>query len=286
MEEPNMKTHHPAVSGSHRCGLPPSRSRSRAAGLLLALAWVAAGAAQAQSGLLGLPLDNFRFKASHNSYQRDEDMDDQIDNYNAWCLELDLNWETDCGPCITVDHCCDLVPECAGEQRLYESIPEILRSTESDERVTFVWLDIKDPSSWWNRCHDTWPANRRDLIREGLLGLGAENVYSKTNFDLDFSANGGRWPSWQELRARGKKFILVLEDNLDPSGKADDPVLFIAVGSLDEAINEVPLGHFHQYRECGHEQGGSLARRSLPLSRLECGLERRGVARVQSHRHR
>jgi hypothetical protein len=171
-------------------------------------------------------------------------MDDQVDNYNVWCLELDLNWETDCGPCITVDHCCDLVVECGGEQRLHESIPEILRSTETGQRVTFIWLDIKDPSIWWNRCHETWPVNRRDVIRAGMLALGAENIYAKSEFDADFAQNGGHWPSWQSLRDRGKKFILVLEDSLDSSGKADDPLFFIAVGSLPEAINDYPHATF------------------------------------------
>jgi hypothetical protein len=232
MEEPNMKTRHPANSGSHRCGLPPSRSRSRAAGLLLALAWVAAGAAQAQSGLLGLPLDNFQFKASHNACQQDEDLDDQIDNYNVWCVELDLQWETDCGPCITVDHtdsCCD------GEQRLHESIAEILLSTESSQRITFIWLDIKDSGN--SLVHEAWPDNRRELIRDGMLALGAEKIYTKSEFDMNFSTNGGHWPSWQQLQADGKEFILVLEDRVDPSGQTNDPVFFIAVDSLQDATN-------------------------------------------------
>ena len=209
--------------------------RLTAASLLLVFNGLPNRPAIAQDQLSGLPLDYFQFKASHNSYQRDEDIDDQIDNYNVWCVELDLNWETDCGPCITVDHCCDLVTDCAGEQRLDESIAEILRSTDTDQRVTFIWLDIKDPSIWWNRCHETWPANRREVIRNGMLGLGSSTIYSKTEFDMDFKANGGHWPSWQNLRDRGKRFILVLEDALDASGKDDDPILFIAVGSLDDA---------------------------------------------------
>ncbi len=200
--------------------------------------------AQAQDSLSELSLDYFQFKASHNSYQRNEDMDDQIDNYNAWCLELDLNWETDCGPCITVDHCCDLVIECAGEQRLHESIAEILRSTESSQRVTFIWLDIKDPSIWWNRCHETWPSDRREIIRNAMLALGAANIYTKKEFDDDFSKNGGHWPSWQNLRDRGKKYILVLEDQLDPTGKYDDEVFFIAVASLVIANNSAPHATF------------------------------------------
>jgi hypothetical protein len=241
---------------SHRPGGAPVRrycSVLQAALLAVALVSVAAGLAQAQSGLAGLPLDNFQFKASHNSYQRDEDLDDQIDNYNVWCVELDLNWETDCGPCITVDHCCDLVTECGGEQRLWESIAEILRSTEIDHRVTFIWLDIKDPSSWWNRCHDTWPSDRREVIRDAMLTLGASSVYTQAEFDVDFATNGGHWPSWQDLRRRGKKFILVLEDQLDASGKDKDPVLFIAVSPPGSTVAQYPHATFVNV------EGGSTA---------------------------
>ncbi len=227
----------------------------RTAFLAVAFAAVAERPAQAQSDLPGLPLDNFQFKASHNSYQRDEDLDDQIDNYNVWCLELDLNWETDCGPCITVDHCCELVAECGGEQRLWESIAEILRSTEIDNRVTFIWLDIKDPSSWVNRCHETWPSNRRELIRNQMLTLGASGVYTQAEFDVDFAANGGRWPSWQELRRRGKKFIIVLEDQLDASGKDKDSVLFIAVSPPNATVAQYPHATFVNVEEASTAYG-------------------------------
>lgn len=234
------------ILGSVRSKLRPSRHRERAlahlggAYLVVACSLVASALARAQSGLSGLPLDNFQFKASHNSYQRDEDMDDQIDNYNAWCVELDLQWETDCGSpgCITVDHCCPLVIECGGEQRLWESTAEIMRSAEIANRVTFIWLDIKESGSFPNGCHEEWPANRREMIRDALVGLlGSDNIYTKAEFDVDFSANGGRWPSWQSLRDRGKKFILVLEDQLDASGKDDDDVFFIAVSSLAAATS-------------------------------------------------
>ena len=202
--------------------------------IFMALSCVAGGLAQAQDNVAGLPLDNFQFKASHNSFNHDEDMDDQIDNYNVWCVELDLQWETDCGPCITVDHSC--LPN-DGEQRLYEAIAEILRSTEMSDRISFIWLDVKNSGGGpWNYCHETWPANRRELVRNGMLALGAANLYTKAEFDVDFGTNGGRWPSWQNLRDRGKRFILVLEDALDPSGHEEDSIMFIAVSSLNEAM--------------------------------------------------
>ena len=35
------------------------------------------------------------YKASHNSYDRDETLASQIDNWNCWCIELDLHWHPD-----------------------------------------------------------------------------------------------------------------------------------------------------------------------------------------------
>jgi len=257
---------HEKASAPHRPGGSWCGPRSlllEAAVLAVALAGVTGQPAQAQSELPGLPLDNHQFKASHNSYQRDEDLDDQIDNYNVWCVELDLNWETDCGPCITVDHCCWPSYECGGEQRLWESIAEILRSTEIDNRITFIWLDIKDPSDIANFCHETWPLDRRELIRTQMLTLGASSVYTQAELDVDFAANGGHWPSWQELRRRGKKFIVVLEDQLDASGKDQDSVLFIAVSPPNSTVAQYPHATFVNV-----EHGSTSYGSPLPNDRL------------------
>lgn len=164
-------------------------------------------------------------------------MDDQVDNYNVWCLELDLNWECNEAPgcAIKVDHCCYFIG-CSGAQWLDESLAEIMRSTDINSRITFIWLDIKNPREGQNDCHERWPANRRQIIRDAMVaGLGAANIYTKAEFQRDFEANGNRWPSWQNLQERGQKFILVLEDQIDGSGKNDDGAFFIAVKSLTEA---------------------------------------------------
>ena len=203
--------------------------------LIIVLSSVAGRLASAQDSFPGLPLDSVQFKMSHNSYQQTEDIDDQLDNYNVWAVELDLNWEEDCGPCIEVEHCCYA---CSGTQYLSDSIAEILRSTDINYRVTFIWLEIKKIF-----CHETWPSNRRDIIRDTLIGLlGEDNIYKKEEFQRYFE-NNGHWPSWQEIRDQGKKFILVLEDPVDASGKADDRVLFITVASEQET-HDVPWATF------------------------------------------
>ncbi len=221
------------------------------------LAFSLASSSLAQTGLSGLPLDNFQFKAGHNSYDEDENMDDQLDNYNMWCVELDLQWETDCGPCITVDHCCEEVPGCWGEQRIWEATAEITRAADLDQGITLIYLEIKNSGGEHSGCHEPWPSERRTIIRSTLLGLlGAETVYTSTEFEADFAANGARWPSWQDLRDRGKKFILVLQDwDIDAYGKTNDPVLFIAVASLQEATTSYPWATFINVQDANTSLG-------------------------------
>jgi hypothetical protein len=193
--------------------------------IIIALSFVASGLAPAQDSLSGLPLDNFQFKASHNSFEKDESMDDQIDNYNCWCIELDLVYRGDCSCGIYVYH-----PYGGRDLCLDEAIQEILRANDLGQRVTFIWLDVTRESA------SDWPTNRQEFIHAAMNMLGSECIYTKSEFDSDFAANGWRWPSWQYLRDQGKKFIVVLEDTLDSSGRrADEPFFFIAVKSVSEA---------------------------------------------------
>lgn len=178
----------------------------------------------AQTGLSGLPLDNFQFKASHNSFEKDELMDDQLDNYNCWGLELDLTRDAKCVPYgIHVYH-----PAGGRDLCLDEAIQEILRSEDLEERVTFIWLDVTNP--------EPWPANRRELFRSGMLALGEDRIYPKNHFEAYFALHQ-RWPSWQHIHKLGKRFILVLEDTQDGPVAPDDDLFFIAAPSLQAATD-------------------------------------------------
>lgn len=204
-------------------GHPLFRGLLVAASALLALL-LANSRSLAQPGLSGLPLDNFQFKASHNSFEKDELMDDQLDNYNCWALELDLTVDSKCVPYgIHVYH-----PAGGRDLCLDEAIQEILRANDLDERVTFIWLDVTNP--------EPWPANRRELFRSGMLALGADRIYPKKDFEAYFALHQ-RWPSWQHIHKLGKRFILVLEDTQDGPVAPDDDLFFIAAPSFQEATS-------------------------------------------------
>ncbi len=198
-----------------------SRRRLVTVSAVLALS-LASPRSTAQTGSSGLPLDNFQFKASHNSFEKDELMDDQLDNYNCWAVELDLTVDSKCVPYgIHVYH-----PAGGRDLCLDEAIQEILRATDLDERVTFIWLDVTNP--------EPWPANRRELFRSGMLALGADRIYHKKDFDAYFAIHQC-WPSWQHIHKLGKRFILVLEDTQAGPVAPDDDLFFIAAPSFQEA---------------------------------------------------
>lgn len=187
-----------------------------------ALLLVALGAGSVgRTGAQGLPvqpgeqpLDAYRYKASHNTYERNENNARQIDEYNCWAVEFDINWDgSDAGLFdrgIWVAHSCPI----AGETRSMRSeLVETLQADTIRSRATILWLEMKDNSV----CSDfgSWPANYHELVFDRVssalqdVGMDWDNVY--TPFDF-FLTDNQRWPSYQELVRRGKFLIFVLED--------------------------------------------------------------------------
>jgi len=209
---------------------------------LLAL-WLAGSVAIAQPGLSGLPLDNFQFKSSHNSFEKDELMNDQLDDFNCWGLELDLTVDSQCVPLgIHVYH-----PGGGRDLCLDEAIQEILRASDFEERVTFIWLDVTNP--------EPWPPNRRELIRSGMLALGADRIYYRRDFEAYFEVHQ-RWPSWQHIHQLGKRFVLTLEDTQDGPVATNDDMFFIAASSLAEATDPANAhARFINVKDAGTDQG-------------------------------
>ncbi|MDX2131566.1 MAG: hypothetical protein SFY69_05915 [Planctomycetota bacterium] len=152
------------------------------------------------------------YKASHNSYERDESYASQIDNWNCWCLELDIAWHPDNQ--VRVQHGCS-VPN-AGPL-LLPHLQAIAQSIEAQDRVTVVYIEMK------GGCFASWPARQvyRSYIRNAVDTAFGFRVYPASEFkQLDQFA----WPSYQELLRRGYRWIVILDE--EETGFADDDFFF------------------------------------------------------------
>ncbi len=172
-----------------------------------------AGAARAQ-GNVGPNEQRFNegiYKASHNSRERDETFASQIDDYNCWCLELDLVWHTDNQ--IRVQHGCGS-QESAG--LLSVQLGLIGQSVESRDRITVVYMEMKPA------CN-SWPARQvyRDYIRNAVNAALPGGVYTSSEFK---NVDQFRWPSYQELLRRGYRWVIILDE--EETGFADDNFFF------------------------------------------------------------
>jgi hypothetical protein len=168
--------------------------------------------------------NDFIYKASHNSYERSEPLNEQIDHYNVWQLELDMWWEGN-GCDISVEHFCASVHDA---QSLTTELSEIATSLTADQRFTVIYMETKNPLDG-NPCYEDWPGRSEYIqcIYNTIDGvLGAEHVYTVNEFK---SVDGSRWPSRPELQRRGKNFVFILDDQ-DIGGPFDDEFFFSTTG--------------------------------------------------------
>lgn len=187
------------------------RSLARAVVALGSLAY--SGLTQAQPGVGSgeLPFNAGIYKASHNSYDRDESYASQIDNWNCWCVELDLHWHEDT---IQVHHLCEFG---GSGPALSTALEEVARSTEQYDRVTVVYLELK------GACGSSWPSRQtyRFFIRSAVNAAFGSAVYPSTEFKtIDQSC----WPSYQEMLRRGYRWVVILDE--EETGFADDDLFF------------------------------------------------------------
>jgi hypothetical protein len=150
------------------------------------------------------------YKASHNSYERDESNASQIDNWNCWCLEFDIVWHPD--STVRVQHGCGdpFAP------LLSTHLGLVNQSVESADRVTVIYLEMKPACS-------NWPARTvyRDAIRSALISEFGNTVYLSGEFK---TTDNSRWPSYQELLRRGYRWVVILDE--EETGFADDNYFF------------------------------------------------------------
>lgn len=182
-----------------KCNMPrhaPSRTiPALIAGL--AVAFAAAGA-DAQS------LDAYTFKVSHNSYERDESLSEQVLALNCWGLELDLCW-SDSSDRFVVRHATS--PPCLFGQQgpLTDWLFDLTVDPRIYSRVTMLYLDLHSFNCIISDdCLEIDVFRVNDLIATLDNYLPRSRVYTVRDLDAD----GGVWPSPQELIRRGKSFIV------------------------------------------------------------------------------
>lgn len=177
---------------------------------------VVAAAALAATGVAQIPdnvgLGEQRFnegiyKASHNSYDRDESLASQIDNWNCWCLELDLHYYHSDNQ-IHVGHLCGTFDS---GPLLSTKLNQIAQSVEQIDRVTVIYLELKTPCASTPGFPSSWPASPtyRAAIQSALNGAFGSRVYPSVEFK---TTDQFHWPSYQELLRRGYRWIVILDE--------------------------------------------------------------------------
>lgn len=153
-----------------------------------------------------VPIWQQQFKATHNSFQLSRDMDDQIDDYNNWLLELDLHYDD--GEIIVEHYCTDTV----GNQSFSAAMAEIARSATWSQKVTFIYLNRVTSGTGFG-CYDDWPSNYQELIKDVIFAaIDERRLYRYGDFYFD---DNSVWPSVQELVRRGHNFVVSIDGDSD-----------------------------------------------------------------------
>jgi hypothetical protein len=204
--------------------------------LALTLATASAAIAQPVANPGERPVNSFVMKATHNSYERDEPMWQQIERYGTFCVELDMYWDNDAHgtnqPDIMIEHFCNSSHDA---RTLREELQEIATPTAGmTERVIFVYLEMKTTNQ--GVCYDDWPVDGQQIVDKiigelrATLGLGTVEapgtVYTPHTF---INVHGSRWPSMQEINRLGHRFVVFVDDN---GTFADNDLVFTVAGSV------------------------------------------------------
>lgn len=189
---------------------------NRLIGLAIAAGAASVATAQPNVGPGELPLNAFVYKASHNSYERSETMTQQIQEYNTFFVELDMNWDNDVNG-VMVEHFCS---SAHNAQSLYTELAEIASPTVGrDQRIVIVYLEQKEADG---PCYNDWPARttyRQHIVDQLSATLGLQYIYPAEEFK-DF--DNQTWPSMQELNRRGYRYIVILDER----PRSDDDLFF------------------------------------------------------------
>jgi hypothetical protein len=165
------------------------------------------------------------YKASHNSYDRDESLASQIDDYNVWQLELDIyDYEGD----LKVNHNCDAGSLDAASSLSFLLNKMVAESATYYRRFTVIYLDMK--GNGLDGCLVNWGENINERLKSIFIeSLGGDHIYPSTEFiNIDKSF----WPSWQNLVRRGYYWCIVVDWHGErPDNAINDPLFFEATSS-------------------------------------------------------
>ena len=151
------------------------------------------------------PFNAATYKASHNSYDQNESLAQQIDDYNIWQLEFDIyDYEGD----LKVNHSCDpwSVHEAVTLPGLLNKM--VAQSETYIYKFTIIYLDMK--GNGLDGCLiANWGGDIQDRIKSAFIqSLGAEHIYPAKEFILEDQLH---WPSFQELVRRGYYWGVVVD---------------------------------------------------------------------------
>lgn len=203
------------------------RRWSRACGWLL-MTLASFSPAHAQSTY---PFNGAIYKSSHNSYDRDETLAQQIDDYNVWQIELDL-CTSDEG--LKVSHTCD-AGTLASARTLKGSLATLLANSRTySQKFTLVYFDLKQ--NWADDANAPANTGIYDEILSTIKALFGTHLYTPGLLAVDKD-----WPSFKALNGRGYYFAVVVDWHgaaHTPNAARDDPDLFTV------SVNNPPAQEF------------------------------------------
>jgi len=140
------------------------------------------------------------YKGSHNSYSRDESLAVQIDDYNVWQIELDINEYQlkafvthDCGPPSDNDDTLETLL-----QRL------INESRTFSQKFTMIYLDVKSGSG--SVCQ--WTLDLPGHLKRAFTQILGTHIYPAKQF---VQQDASQWPSYQALVRRGFNWGVIVD---------------------------------------------------------------------------
>ncbi|EFK10431.1 conserved hypothetical protein [delta proteobacterium NaphS2] len=182
-------------------------------------------------------LGHSAFKGSHNSYDKSVSITSQIDDWNTWFIEIDICMQNNV---LKVKHLCS-----DSDYGLDNALEQIASAASSQERLTFIWFDIKDqtipvpPFLCQCKFDDDQPYEVIDLLVAKLKSYFGNKLYRASEWR---NIDGKVWPSYQELLDRGKRYIAIFDEN---DAKPVDDYLFMSEASYADATNTTkhPVQH-------------------------------------------